>query len=103
VPLTCKRPGRDSTRQEFAIQVGTPSRGSTQRMSTKYAARKSTGHNHSATLSPLYPLDTVSRKPGSVGARVSHTSTPAFAVRCSRTEEQTTSHSSKTVSSAIEQ
>ena len=72
-------------------------------MSTKYAARKSTGHNHSVNLFPPYPFDTWSRKTPAVGAPTPHTSTPAFADRCSRMEEQTTSHSSKTVASAIEQ
>lgn len=38
---------RDSTPQEFAIQVGTPKRGSTQRIKTMYAARKAINANQS--------------------------------------------------------
>ena len=48
-------PGRDSTRHELAIQVGIPSRGSTQRISTMYAANNSTGHNHSNIVGRLRP------------------------------------------------
>jgi hypothetical protein len=39
---------RDSTSQEFAIQVGTPRRGSTQRINTIYAARNPMNHNQSS-------------------------------------------------------
>jgi hypothetical protein len=38
---------RDSTSQEFAIQVGMPRRGSTQRINTMYAARNAINHNQS--------------------------------------------------------
>jgi hypothetical protein len=38
---------RDSTSQEFAIQVGTPRRGSTQRINTIYTAKTATNPNQS--------------------------------------------------------
>jgi hypothetical protein len=38
---------RDSTSQEFAIQVGTPRRGSTQRIKTMYAAKNAMNPNQS--------------------------------------------------------
>jgi len=38
---------RDSTLPEFAIQVGTPRRGSTHRISTMYAAKNAMNHNQS--------------------------------------------------------
>jgi hypothetical protein len=45
---------RDSTSQEFAIQVGTPRRGSTQRINTIYAAKNAMNHNQSGIyFSPL--------------------------------------------------
>jgi hypothetical protein len=44
---------RDSTSQEFAIQVGTPRRGSTQRINTMYAAGNAMNHNQSGMRTPL--------------------------------------------------
>jgi hypothetical protein len=38
---------RDSTSREFAIQVGTPSRGSTQRMRTIYVAKTAMNQSQS--------------------------------------------------------
>jgi hypothetical protein len=38
---------RDSTSQALAIQVGTPRRGNSQRMTAKYAAKNNNSHNHS--------------------------------------------------------
>src|SRR6266508_6140009 len=38
---------RDSTSQEFAIQVGMPRRGNTQRINTMYTARNAMNHNQS--------------------------------------------------------
>jgi hypothetical protein len=39
---------RDSTSQEFAIQVGTPRRGSTQRINAMYTARNAMNHSQSS-------------------------------------------------------
>lgn len=39
---------RDSTSQEFAIHVGIPRRGSTQRINTMYIAKNATNHNQSS-------------------------------------------------------
>jgi len=45
---------RSSGLQELAIQVGTPNRGSTQRIVTRYAIKNVTNQTHSGmTLSPL--------------------------------------------------
>ena len=45
---------RDSTPQEFAIQVGTPRRGSTQRINTMYTARNAMNHNQSGITPHLF-------------------------------------------------